>query len=77
MRRVEFILDSDAVDPEKAPHFDACTSRIGQALMEHNLDLVRINMPSSGREKVGLDDYLMKHGTNAFLLLRKIISLHI
>gem|GEM_PF-4612766 len=60
-RRVVMVYDSDATDPRKAETFNDCARRFARALTKRNCTLARVDLPSDGDSKVGLDDYLQEH----------------
>lgn len=61
VRKIILLYDSDATDKNKALDFDDCAYRFAKQLAKHGCSLFRVNLPSDGESKVGLDDYLLKH----------------
>lgn len=61
-REVVIIYDSDALEnSRKASGFDGNTLRLACELLAFQCSLYRVDIPQSGEDKIGLDDYLMAH----------------
>lgn len=66
-RKVILVPDSDWRDPKK--NLKQAVERFARALQIAGARVSILNLPVEGDEKVGLDDYLVKHGVESFARL--------
>ena len=65
-RRVFIVFDSDAVSK---PQVQRAEWHLAECLARNGADVRIVRLPADGEAKVGLDDYLVKHGPDAFRTL--------
>lgn len=63
-RKVVLVPDSDYLDASK--NLSQAVERLARALQLAGASVYVLNFPEAGDEKVGLDDYLVKHGIEKF-----------
>jgi hypothetical protein len=62
-RQVSIVFDSDAV---MNPQVMLAEMRLAQTLTDVGASVFVMRIPQVGKEKIGLDDFLMKHGMDGF-----------
>jgi hypothetical protein len=67
-RQVELVFDSDLADNR---HVQRALFELATRLIERGAKVCRVDLPSPGGEKVGLDDYLRDHGVDAYRALAR------